>query len=106
MKVSSVNSSLPVVRRNYKPVPYSGTQNSLTQITPVVVNHLVDNLVDEDDKENQKIGKGFYIIIDNENFSSIRKKIKSSLTPIQEQINKVYHLKKKAKIGVLVDMVV
>jgi hypothetical protein len=96
----------PVVRRASNNFSLTAVKNSSDQNCSVSINKIYDDLIEQKNKSIAKPGKGFYIIINHPNSNSFVQKLKSTLSPFQERINKTYNLNPQKETGLLVDMIV
>ena len=106
MRVSDSNSMYPVVHRTNNNYGLTTTGNKTVQNRSISIDEIYHDLIEQRDSSLPKPGKGFYIIINNPNSNSYNQKIKSTLTPVQEMINKAYHPEFRKEPGLLVDMIV
>ena len=106
MRVSNFDSMYPVLRRISSEV--NALKKNLEQEKPAPVS--IDAIINNSD-QNEEItlprpGKGYYIIFNDPKSNSYLNKPKSNLSPMQQRMNKTYHLETKKATGILVDMTV
>ena len=106
MKVSSFDSMYPVIRRMSSEVNSLKQELGKEKPRPFSIDAILDNLNQQKEDTLPKPGKGFYIVINDPNSNSYLKKAKSTLSPMQQRINKTYHQEVKTKTGLLVDIIV
>ncbi len=106
MRVSSQGSMYPVVRRASSNYGLTAAKNNAEKSQSISINKIYDDLIEQKNKSVAKPGKGFYIVINYPDSNSLVKKLKSTLSPLQERINKTYDLNPKKETGLLVDMIV
>ena len=106
MRVSNLDSMYPVIRRISNEVSSVANKIKKEKPRPVSIDAILDNLNRQKEETLPKPGKGFYIVINDANSNSYLKRAKSTLTPMQQRINKTYRQEVKPKTGLLVDMTV
>lgn len=106
MRVSNSGSMYPVIHSAGSSFGLTTSDINVRQSRTASIDKIVDYLIEQKNKSTAKPGKGFYIIINYPNPDSFDKNLKSTLSPMQEKINKTYDLNPKKEPGLLVDMIV
>jgi len=106
MRVEGSNSMYPIVHRAKNSYALTTVGNKVEKSQTFSIDEIYNELIERRESSQPKPGKGFYIVINNPHFYNNNHRINSTLTPIQERINKTYHPELRKETGLLVDMVV
>lgn len=106
MRVEGSNSMYPIVHRAKNSYALTTVGNKVEKSHTFSIDDIYNKLIEQRDSTLPKPGKGFYIVINNPDFNSNNQNYKSTITPVQEKINKAYHPELRKETGLLVDMVV